>query len=484
MKKQSQTSKAISMLIVLTAFSTFANAQWNLTGNTTSAPNNVLGTNNATDLDIRTNGITRMFIKNNNGFIGIGTAAPGFLLDIQNTGNASMNFKSATGNANILIERGTSANSASVNYRTGGAASWQTGNINDNNFTINNVGVRASMTILKTNNNVGIGITSPTQKFQVAGIIHSTTGGIMFPNATTQTTAFIPYTNGTGINITGTAITNTAPDQAVVLTGSGATTVTGTYPNFTISSTDNNTAYTAGTGISLAGTVINSVWTKTGNNVFNNNTGNIGIGTSAPAARLHVADSSVVFSASGIIPGTAGAPPISGQGRRMMWYADKAAFRVGYVDDASWDKDSIGNYSFACGYKSKANGIVSTEMGAFTTASGSYSTATGNNTKASGSSSTAMGSATTASGGQSTAMGFITTASGSQSTAMGYTTTASGDYSTAMGFNTKAKSYSSLVIGRYNDTTSVSLLHGMQQIRFLLQVTAAAALREAMHLQF
>ena len=46
---------------------------------------------------------------------------------------------------------------------------------------------------------------------------------------------------GTGISIVGSTITNTAPDQTVSLTGSGATSVTGTYPNFTISSTDNNT---------------------------------------------------------------------------------------------------------------------------------------------------------------------------------------------------------------------------------------------------
>ena len=59
--------------------------------------------------------------------------------------------------------------------------------------------------------------------------------------------------------------------------------------------------------------------------------GNIGIGTTVPAARLQVLDSNVVFSASGSLPNTPGDPPIQGAGRRMMWYANKAAFRVGYV---------------------------------------------------------------------------------------------------------------------------------------------------------
>ncbi len=46
------------------------------------------------------------------------------------------------------------------------------------------------------------------------------------------------YTAGTGIGISGTVINNTAPDQVVSLTGAGGTTVTGTYPNFTITSTN------------------------------------------------------------------------------------------------------------------------------------------------------------------------------------------------------------------------------------------------------
>jgi hypothetical protein len=47
---------------------------------------------------------------------------------------------------------------------------------------------------------------------------------------------------GSGISVSGTTITNDAPDQTVSLTGAGATTVTGTYPNFTITSTDTNTS--------------------------------------------------------------------------------------------------------------------------------------------------------------------------------------------------------------------------------------------------
>ena len=65
---------------------------------------------------------------------------------------------------------------------------------------------------------------------------------------------------GTGIFLTGSTgnitVTNTFPDQTVVLNASGATTVTGTYPVFNVSSVD--TTYSAGTDISVAGTVISN----------------------------------------------------------------------------------------------------------------------------------------------------------------------------------------------------------------------------------
>ena len=63
------------------------------------------------------------------------------------------------------------------------------------------------------------------------------------------------YSAGTGISLVGTTFNNTSPDQTVSLTQGGATTITGAYPNFTISSTDTNTTYSAGLGLSLTGAV-------------------------------------------------------------------------------------------------------------------------------------------------------------------------------------------------------------------------------------
>ena len=142
------------------------------------------------------------------------------------------------------------------------------------------------------------------------------------------------------------------------------------------------------------------------------NAQNVGIGTTAPLARLHVADSSVLFSATIGIPVTPGLPPVQGQGRRMMWYPDKAAFRVGFVNNDQWDKDSIGNYSFASGHNTKATGIRSTAMGFQTTASGNVAFAIGQETIASGLNAIALGYRSSAEGNYSTAMGYRTNAGG------------------------------------------------------------------------
>ncbi|MBL4592882.1 MAG: tail fiber domain-containing protein [Flavobacteriales bacterium] len=120
------------------------------------------------------------------------------------------------------------------------------------------------------------------------------------------------YTAGTAIDLTGGIITNTAPDQTVTLTGLGATTVSGTYPSFSINSIDNvndadfdptnehNTAFwvnglnlelTDGGGtfqVPLTSFASNDGdWTVNVNDMSSAVTGNVGIGVS-PLYKLDV----------------------------------------------------------------------------------------------------------------------------------------------------------------------------------------------------
>lgn len=166
---------------------------------------------------------------------------------------------------------------------------------------------------------------------------------------------------------------------------------------------------------------------------------NVGIGTSSPLARLHVTDSDVLFSAIGSVPGVAANPPLSGGGRRTMWYASKAAFRTGYVLNTNWDKDSIGKYSFAAGYDTKAKGEKSSAFGWGTVAEGTSALSAGFETKATGI--------------NAVALGYLSTASGDNSIAAGSENSASGIYSFAAGYNSIASGVSSFAFGTSNEAS-------------------------------
>jgi len=166
---------------------------------------------------------------------------------------------------------------------------------------------------------------------------------------------------------------------------------------------------------------------------------NVGIGTNQPMARLHVVDSSVLFTGPSVLfLNTPFSPPASGAGGRMMWYPAKGAFRVGIVTGPNWDKDSIGFYSFASGYDSKASGESSIAMGEFATASQLFAIAIGRYATATNFSSVSLGEKNTASGAFSLSTGILSQAKG--------------EISASFGYATQARAYSSVSMGQYNDT--------------------------------
>lgn len=127
----------------------------------------------------------------------------------------------------------------------------------------------------------------------------------------TDVTGTLPFTNGgTGVSsetafnslirglFSGTSpITYNSSTGAIGFTNPGYITgvawgdITGTLSNQTDLQNALNAkqnTITAGTGLSFSGATLNSVWTASGNNIYNNNTANVGIGTTTPNTNLNV----------------------------------------------------------------------------------------------------------------------------------------------------------------------------------------------------
>ncbi|MBL0357149.1 MAG: hypothetical protein IPP72_09805 [Chitinophagaceae bacterium] len=210
-------------------------------------------------------------------------------------------------------------------------------------------------------------------------------------------------------------------------------------------------------------------WIKNGNNIYNGNTGRVGIGTNTPLARLHVADSAVLFGSSTFnISGITDLPPVQGSGVRMMWYPQRAAFRVGVVDDGSflgnppgtydnkiWDRDSIGIYSFAAGYNSKAKGQGDVVMGLQNESTGGGSAVFGLNNKSYGFANFSMGYGNQAYGNYNTSFGQNNITSGNYTLAIGKNNLVNDSGIVIGSGNLLTGSYGNIALGNYNQPNGV-----------------------------
>lgn len=206
-------------------------------------------------------------------------------------------------------------------------------------------------------------------------------------------------------------------------------------------------------------------WAANGNDIYNTNSANVGLGTGTPKAFFNVAaGKTVLFGADS-----------TSIGYKLIWYAEKGALRAGSSGFGKWDYSNVGYSSTAFGEGTKADTYYSTAMGYQTTATGVAATALGNSTTSSGNTSTAMGYLSTATGNYSTAAGGNSIASGVSSVAMGNVavaygvaaislgnfTLANGDASVALGYHTTATNNYSTAMGSYNvDAPNAVLMVG------------------------
>jgi hypothetical protein len=207
-------------------------------------------------------------------------------------------------------------------------------------------------------------------------------------------------------------------------------------------------------------------WTLSGTNIYNNNAGNVGIGLTAPKAKLHVAPhNTVVF----------GADSLSNvSGSQLVWFSRKAALRLraqAYTDEYPESEPynysqiglnsiavgnaTAGDYALAIGV-SDAPGHSSFVQGTWSTASGLSSFARGFLAVGDGDYSFSQGNQTNAFGNESFAFGSGVNSYGIGSFGHGYYHDITGDHASTFGYGNAAKAYSSFVVGRYNDSIASS----------------------------
>lgn len=197
-------------------------------------------------------------------------------------------------------------------------------------------------------------------------------------------------------------------------------------------------------------TTSSNLWTKTGNDIFNSNSGNVGIGAGVPKAAFNVAQNkTVVF----------GADSLSSQtGNKFIWIPTKGAVRFGKLDftGTGWDYANIGVNSIAIGDLTKASGPQSFAQGFGSNATGFYSFARGFAATAAGDHSMAFGQNITAVGNRAMAFGESNWLNGSFSITSGFDNTVTGDFASAFGLGLNGRSYNSFTLGRYNDSIATS----------------------------
>jgi hypothetical protein len=199
--------------------------------------------------------------------------------------------------------------------------------------------------------------TIPAQYNPTAGTGISITGA--YPNQTITNTLpdqTVVLTAGTAISITGTypnfGIANTAPDQIVSLatTGTGFA-VTGTYPSFTLQNTlpDQTVVLTAGTGISVTGTYPS----------FTINNTSPGAGGGGTGGRNYYLNGGTVQGTFGAITDMREMSPIPVVGTNVDFTINADGYIKSFITDAGDPNQTVipaGNWNFELWFSASSGG--------------------------------------------------------------------------------------------------------------------------------
>jgi hypothetical protein len=152
-------------------------------------------------------------------------------------GNGTVTSVGGTGTVNGITLTGsiTTSGNLTLGGTLGGIANSQ---LTNSSITINGSPISLGGSVTTPSGTVTSVAATAGTGISITGSPITTSGTLNITNTAPDQTVVL--TAGTGINTSGTypnfTITNSLPDQVVSLTGAGTTTVTGTYPSFTITS--------------------------------------------------------------------------------------------------------------------------------------------------------------------------------------------------------------------------------------------------------
>jgi hypothetical protein len=140
-------------------------------------------------------------VQRSTGYVGIGTASPSYKLDVVGGNTRIANGEAVLRMQNTGTTWGTDSGGFIEFYDNASRGGWlgYGGGFDGNMYLSNELAgkgikfrtVAADRMIIDNTGSVGIGTMTPGQKLTVAGTIESTSGGVKFPDGTTQATAAV-----------------------------------------------------------------------------------------------------------------------------------------------------------------------------------------------------------------------------------------------------------------------------------------------------